>query len=43
MELDIIMSVKDKIAMWNSMATNPNPPPSNPVKLVASETHPKAK
>jgi hypothetical protein len=35
------MSVKDKIAMWNSMAVNPHPAP--PAKLTGSETHPKPK
>jgi hypothetical protein len=30
------MSVKDKIAMWNSMATAPNPPPPVAQKLVVS-------
>jgi hypothetical protein len=37
------MSVKDKIAMWNSMATNPTTPPPQNNKLVASETAPKSK
>lgn len=31
------MNVKDRIAMWNSMATNTNnPPPSNPPKVATS-------
>jgi hypothetical protein len=34
------MSVKDKIAMWNNMASN-NPPSINPPKLVSSANAPR--
>lgn len=37
------MSVKDKIAMWNSMANNPPLPPPQNNKLAASDTAPKSK
>ena len=37
------MSVKDKIAMWNSMANNSQTPLNNNNKLVASEPAPKPK
>lgn len=34
------MSVKDKIAMWNSMTTAPPPPPPVGPKLVVSANNP---
>jgi hypothetical protein len=35
------MSVKDKIAMWNSLATAPAPPPPAPKLAVSANNPPK--